>query len=242
LQLEIAFGRRIEELFDRIAKRAIELATARVRRLTEDAPSEPPARDSLARELEATIDFDLADAAALVGNVANHNARQMRRALRVMISEEREGLGLEIPELSRKNVRRLAKRTAREIRGIAESVSERIAPIVARAVSRGLRGSALADELTRRLGLEKEAAKRLAVGQVIRINSDVTRERHEALGITEYIWRSTDDEHTRAWHRKLNKSRQRYADPPLGGGGGPKDYGHPGSADVCRCQAIPVIP
>lgn len=266
LRLEIAFGKRIDAMFERIAAKALARATARVQRLTHDAePPEGDDRTALARELTATVDFGVKEASELVTEVANENARQMRRAIRVEIQlPERPGrirrkarepgagrkavreaakeVAIQVPELSPKNVRSLATRTVREVKGIAQSVAERVESAVTRAVTKGIRGEELAKELERILGIEKKAAKRVAVGQVIRINSEVTQQRHEALGITEYIWRATPDEHTRRWHRKLDKTRQRYDSPPVGGGGGPKDRGHPGSADVCRCQAIPVIP
>lgn len=259
-------------MFDRLAKRALEVAQARVRRVTQDGltldTAEEDERAALARALRAQVDFGPQEATGLVGAVANHNARQLRRSVGEALEEEEppstvrpsqrppkrgprlravrpgdadRSLTIQIPELSRANVRRHARRTVREIQGIADAVAERLAPVVTRAVAGGVRGEVLARELERRLGLERKTAVRKAIGQVIRINSEITRERHEQLGITEYIWRAVDDAHTRDWHRKLNRTRQRYDSPPLGGGGGPKDYGHPGSADVCRCQAIPVM-
>jgi SPP1 gp7 family putative phage head morphogenesis protein len=241
LQIEIAFGKRIDALFDRLARKALSAAKARARALTQDASESEIA--GLARTLQAENDFGLDEAKVLVGEVANHNARQLARSLRaVRPADEAKSIAIQVPELARQNVKRLAKRSVREIKSISKSIAERLAPVIEKAVSEGLRGEVLALELERRLGIERAAAKRLAIGQVIRINSAVTRERHEKLGVTEYIWRSTDDQHTRAWHRKLNRTRQRYDSPPVGGGGGPKDRGHPGSADVCRCQALPVIP
>jgi len=241
LQLEIAFGKRIDALFERLATKAQSIAVGRVRQLTQDAPPKSD-HQGLARELEAAIDFGAAEAAVLVGKVANQNARQMRRALRALRpADETKSVAVVIPELSPKNVRRLAHRTVKEIDGIADAVAKRVESIVRSAVSRGLRGEAFAKELEHELGIEKKAAQRIAVGQVIRINSAVTQQRHEALGITEYIWRSVPDQHTRRWHRELNGTRQRYDSPPMGGGGGPKDHGNPGSADVCRCQALPVL-
>jgi len=242
LQLEISFSQRIAALFDRLAVKALTLAMGRARKkLTEDAPNTDHA--ALKKGLEAENDFTLAEAQALAKEVANQNALQMKRSLRaVRPADDAKSLALKVPELSHDNVLRHAERTVREIQAISVKMADRLAPVVAQAVSQGMRGEDLAQELQARLGIEKKAAQRLAVGQVIRINSAITEERHAALGVTEYIWRSTDDQHTRAWHRKLNKTRQSYDNPPLGGGGGPKDFGNPGSADVCRCQAIPVFP
>jgi SPP1 gp7 family putative phage head morphogenesis protein len=260
LQIEIAFKRRVDALFDRLAGRALAIATARAGRLTRDAADDE--RAAIVQGLEDELDFGPEEASALVGAVAVHNARQMRRSLRpandeevpssrperrarlraVRPADDARALAVVIPELSRTSVERHAKRTVREIRGIARSVAARLASVVARAVSEGVRGEVLAQELQRRLGLERKVAQRRAIAQVIRINAAIRQERHEKLGVTEYIWRSVDDQHTRRWHRKLNGTRQRYDSPPRGGGGGPHDHGHPGTADVCRCQDLPVIP
>lgn len=178
-----------------------------------------------------------------MGEVANHNARQLKRSLRaIRPKDEARSVAIVIPTVAQKNVERIAKRTVREIKGLSETLAERVEAVVARSVSKGLRAEAFADELAHVLGVERKKAHRIALGQVIRINADIRQERHQKLGVTEYIWRSTDDQHTRKWHRKLNKTRQRYDSPPVGGGGGPKDRGNPGSADVCRCQDLPVIP
>jgi SPP1 gp7 family putative phage head morphogenesis protein len=232
----------VAAVFERLAAKAVAVATSRVRqRLTQDSPESE--RAALDRSLQGDVDFGIADATALVGAVANHNARQMRRSLRAARpADEAESLAQKIPELSRSNVRRHARRTLAEVRSLTEEISTRIAPAVEKAVSQGLRAEVLAQELTRQLAISKKRALRLAIEQVIRINSAVTQERHEKLGITEYDWHAVDDQHTRRWHRLLHKTRQRYDSPPMGGGGGPKDRGHPGTADVCRCQALPVIP
>lgn len=245
LQLEIAFARRIDLIFDRLAVKAISIASAQARRLTLDAPS--PADDrELRRGLEREVDFSERDGSALVRDVGRHNARQMRRALKVKLKVKRpkdksKSIALKIPELSQANVRSMAKRTVREVKHISSRMATKVQAAVTRSISKGLRGEALATQLMGLMKIERKAAKRIAVGQVIRINSEITEQRHVALGISKYKWRAIDDQWTRAWHWQLNNTIQSYDDPPMGGGAGPKDRGHAGSADVCRCQQLPVI-
>jgi SPP1 gp7 family putative phage head morphogenesis protein len=242
LQIEIAFSKRIDALFERLVPKAISAAQARVRDLTKDAPDTDSA--GLARTLEAEVAFGLDDAKALVAEVANHNAQQTRRALSARRPEDdARTLALKIPELSRANIARHAERTVREIKGISANVADRVSSVVQKAVSEGMRGETLAAELERVLGIEKQRAKHIAVGEVVRINSAISEERSQKLGATDYIWRAIDDGHARAWHWRLNKTRQRYDSPPMGGGAGPKDVGNPGSAKgrACRCQALPVF-
>ena len=53
------------------------------------------------------------------------------------------------------------------------------------------------------------------------------------LGVTEYIWRSSDDERVRSLHREYDDRRFSWGQPP--------DGGYPGEAHNCRCFAEPVV-
>lgn len=154
----------------------------------------------------------------------------------------RRSLGIKVPELSKSGARALARQVAANLKTLPAQLTKRLSTITSYAAAGGLRGEELVDEIEHALGLDRVKAKKLAVGQVIQINATLTRERHQALGITHYVWRSVPDQHTRNWHRNLNGKTFAYDDPPMGGGAGPKDHGHPGSSDRCRCQAIPVMP
>jgi SPP1 gp7 family putative phage head morphogenesis protein len=171
-------------------------------------------------------------AADRVTEIARFNAAQISRSV-----------GIKVPELlSKATQQRLTNRVIASARGVPRDVVNRIAPTVRRAIATGERGKAFELEIAAKLELSHKAARKVAIGTVLRANSALTEERHKALGITEYVWRCSPDRHTRRWHRALNGQRCKYADPPEGGGGGPYDVGNPGSADRCRCQAIPVIP
>lgn len=211
----------------RLAPIAVKTVTDRTRRITTDAQE----IDDLHRALAPLVDFAESEASKLIHKITSHNTRELGRSL-----------GIRIPELSRRRSRALAGETVKSIRGIAGLLARSLAPLVGRSVKEGLRGEAFAKEIARRLKVTTKQAERIAVGQVIRVNSAITQERHTELGIEEYTWRAVDDGNARAWHKALNGTVQRYDSPPMGGGGGPKDHGHPGSADVCRCQAIPIIP
>lgn len=208
--------------FERLESAATKAA---LKRLTTDA------KDDDLRDLHGSFQVHTETVVDLVSKLNEHNARQVKRSI-----------GFVAPEMHPRRLKAYARRTLARVRGIVTNVSERLTVTVAKAASQGLRGDALTDLIQRSLRVEREHAKNIAVGQVIQINSELTRERHQRLGVTEYVWRCVPDRHTRPWHRKLNGTRCRYDAPPLGGGGGPKDYGHPGTADRCRCQPLPVIP
>lgn len=90
-------------------------------------------------------------------------------------------------------------------------------------------------------GTSKAHANLLARDQVLKLNASVTQTRHQALGVTEYLWRTSRDERVRARHKELEGTRQAYAAPPV------VDLrtgrrAHPGGDFQCRCTAEPVIP
>lgn len=89
----------------------------------------------------------------------------------------------------------------------------------------------------------------LARDQVGKLVGQITRERHEGLGVTSYIWQTSKDErvvgnpaglyptsanarHGNHWEREGKVFK--YSDPP--------EDGNPGEPIQCRCVAIPVIP
>ncbi len=59
------------------------------------------------------------------------------------------------------------------------------------------------------------------------------RFQRSGLGVTEYIWRSSDDERVRSLHREYDDRRFSWGQPP--------DGGYPGEAHNCRCFAEPVV-
>ena len=77
-------------------------------------------------------------------------------------------------------------------------------------------------------------AKLIARDQTSKLNSAITQQRSQALGATEYVWRTSGDEGVRKTHRENNGKTFRWDDPP-------KKTGHPGEDILCRCIAQPVI-
>lgn len=76
-------------------------------------------------------------------------------------------------------------------------------------------------------------AKIIARDQVTKLNAALTEQRQQALGITEYVWRSSSDDRVRPKHRANSGKTFAWADAP--------STGHPGSDVLCRCVAEPVL-
>mgnify|MGYP001228379544 CR=1 FL=1 len=105
----------------------------------------------------------------------------------------------------------------------------------------GTRVEEIAKAIRESTDATKSRAALIARDQVLKLNANVTQARHEAAGITEYVWRTARDERVREDHRVLDGTRQRYDAPPIvdrrrG------ERANPGEHYQCRCVAEPIIP
>ncbi len=93
---------------------------------------------------------------------------------------------------------------------------------------------ALSKVLNREYGVSGSNLRRLTRDQTSKAIGQLTQARHGQLGISEYTWRTAQDERVRTTHQVLDGTPQRWDSPPA--------VGHPGQDIQCRCVAIPVIP
>jgi SPP1 gp7 family putative phage head morphogenesis protein len=106
---------------------------------------------------------------------------------------------------------------------------------------RGARVEELAERIEGATGASEAQARLIARDQVLKLNAQVAQARHQAAGVTEYVWRSSRDERVRSRHKVLDGTRQKYAHPPIVDPGTGR-RGHPGEDYQCRCTADPVLP
>jgi SPP1 gp7 family putative phage head morphogenesis protein len=85
----------------------------------------------------------------------------------------------------------------------------------------------------------KNQARLWARDQTLKFNAAVTKERHQYLGVTEYIWTTSQDERVRERHAELANRTFQYSNPPDSDSGEPIN---PGEDYQCRCIAFPVTP
>jgi len=93
-------------------------------------------------------------------------------------------------------------------------------------------------------------ARLIARDQTAKLNSELTRKRHESIGINLYIWRTGGDERVRTSHALLNRMLCKYDDSTVysdDDGRTWKDrtedmvHLHPGEDYQCRCIQIPHV-
>ena len=103
----------------------------------------------------------------------------------------------------------------------------------------GRRVESLAKDIEERFGVTTSKAELIARDQTLKLNSAITRERHAAALITEYLWTTSGDARVRESHAALDGERFSYDDPPVTNDAG--DRNHPGSDYNCRCTAYPIL-
>lgn len=89
------------------------------------------------------------------------------------------------------------------------------------------------EELKKSEGIGENRARLIARDQTNKFNGQLTQLRQQELGITSYVWTTSQDERVRPTHRVLDGETFTWEK-------GPK-IGHPGSEINCRCIAQPVI-
>lgn len=102
--------------------------------------------------------------------------------------------------------------------------------IVQRGLKGGERHERIARNIQRQFRTSRNRAKLIGRDQVSKLNGQLTGLRQQSIGITHYIWRTSDDDRVRPTHREKDDRRFAWDSPPA-------DTGHPGQDYQCRCWA-----
>lgn len=120
------------------------------------------------------------------------------------------------------------------IRSIPEEYFKKIEQAVYTGTTQGSKAGSLIQQIKHIGKVTTSRAKLIARDQTSKINSALSQQRQQNLGIEEYIWRTAEDDRVRESHASKNGKVFRWDDPP-------KDTGHPGADIQCRCIAQPII-
>jgi len=172
----------------------------------------------------------------VAGLAQQHSRDEWMRQLRASL-----GVDITVADPDLRHVATAFRRTNTDL--ITSLVDEHV-DRVRRALSdagSGTRVEDIAGAIQEATGATESRAALIARDQVLKLNANITSERHVAAGITEYIWRTSRDERVREEHKALDGTRHRYDDPPVVD----KRRGeraNPGTYFRCRCTAEPIIP
>ena len=172
--------------------------------------------------------------------VAAHAARLNGYHKRRLVQTFRAALGVDIrPVLADSAIEPLMTAWRRENISLIQTIPERFHESLSRRVGetfaeRPFDKQALSKVLNREFKVSGSNLRRLTRDQTSKAIGQLTRARHQQLGISEYTWRTAQDERVRPTHAALDGTRQRYDSPP--------SVGNPGDDVMCRCISVPVIP
>jgi SPP1 gp7 family putative phage head morphogenesis protein len=171
-----------------------------------------------------------AEVEQVAGAVRQFSKRQFNRQLSAVAGFEAQldpsAIGEVLQGFVSENVRRIRNLGAEQLTKVESAVFN--------GFRRGRRFEDIAREIRKSFGITKNRANLIARDQVSKLNGELTQIRQTGLGISEYIWRTVDDERVRDEHELLDGERFSWANPPA--------EGHPGEPINCRCIAEPAIP
>lgn len=159
-------------------------------------------------------------------------AKQMKAAVGVDLPDAEPALAPAFKRFRDENVDLIRSLAADKVARVREILTDAGAGTRVEEIARAVRESTDAT---------RSRAALIARDQVLKLNSEVTQERHKAAGVESYVWRTSRDERVREAHRALDGKTFRYDDPPVVD---PRrgDRAHPGQHYQCRCIGEPIIP
>ena len=119
------------------------------------------------------------------------------------------------------------------IKSIKNQGLEDVKGVVTRGFQQGLRPEDITKQIQARYDIVKNRAKLIARDQIAKLNSNFSQLRQVGAGVSEYVWKTADDERVRALHDERDGLKFSWDNPP--------DDGNPGEPVNCRCYAEPVF-
>jgi SPP1 gp7 family putative phage head morphogenesis protein len=127
------------------------------------------------------------------------------------------------------------------VRSITDDSIGEFSEVLEEADVKAWRVETLRDKIEERFDVSKSRAELLARDQVLKLNGQLTKARHEAAGVKSYEWSTSNDERVRPDHLALDGTINEWTEPPIvDERTGRRE--HPGGDFQCRCVAVPIIP
>ncbi len=143
------------------------------------------------------------------------------------------------------------------ITSIPEDMIDDVSATLEKAWDAGKRVESLSADIQEAFGSSKKRADLIARDQTLKLNSQISKTRAQASGITRYVWSTSNDERvrgnpsglypnpsktgkTRPDHYHLDGKTFSYSDPPVVDESTGR-RANPGEDYQCRCTAAPVL-
>ena len=190
--------------------------------------------------------FARAVAAKMVTNTLSWSAKTWRDAAREMSKGQQiyNATRSEIDGLLKNEIEWQIMRNAQLISSLPQEIRQNVDGIISRMTIEGSRPETIEKEILKYFPeTTAKRAKLVARTEAAKTHTARIRSRAESLGITWYIWHSTNDVRTRRTHRLMNGVLCQWSDPPspeaLAGERTVGNYA-PGEIWNCRCYPQPV--
>jgi SPP1 gp7 family putative phage head morphogenesis protein len=189
-----------------------------------DAPPPPDgsvpdaidAARAVVKKMLGGVEADVEAASKKAAKRADIHAKRELSRLGIKLSDADSGVAKMVPLWRKENVARIT--------GMVEDQLGKVERILEDGA--GHYASTLAKEIQRQCeDVSDSRAELIARSQVLRLNGQITRQRQVDVGITEYIFTTSNDERVREEHAAVDGQRFSWDDGP--------DFGHPGEDFQC---------
>lgn len=119
------------------------------------------------------------------------------------------------------------------IKSVPNTLFDAIEKRVVAGVRTGDRWETVAADMVSRFNVAESSARLIARDQVGKLYSAVNEQHQRDLGLTRYIWRTSNDDRVRPEHEEREGEEFTWDTPP--------EDGNPGEAINCRCYAEPIF-
>lgn len=180
------------------------------------------------------IEADVRETASDVNSFSRAQTQnEFKSVLGVELLQAEQRLGPTMEAFVVENVKR--------IKSIPEEFFADVERTVIDGVRQGHRVELIREQIQKRFKVGRKRAALIARDQVGKLQGQLTRQRHQNVGIDRYIWDTSKDERVRSRHKALDGSEQYYSKPPIVDRRTGR-RANPGQDYQCRCNALPVFP
>lgn len=197
---------------------------------------DPDKKVALLRRYAETIG-PWAEAAA--SNMASHVNRSNLQVWQSATAKISEGLRRQLTTaVNGETLSEIIRRNATLIKDLPTGAADKIAALAGKATVSGMRAETLEKQVQAMGDIGEIKAKRIALTEVSKASTSLTRVRAGTVGSEGYIWRTARDGDVRDSHARMEGKFVRWDDPQMLDG----FRCHAGEAPNCRCYPEPVIP
>ena len=173
-------------------------------------------------------------AANMVRGVAKKNEQSWREAAARWGIDLRGMLKADISQAVQERI----EENVKLIKSIPDQAAGKVAKLAEETLLSGGRVKALTEKIAAQGEVARNRARIIALTEVSKAGTALTRARAESAGSEGYIWRTARDGQTRPSHRAMEGRFVKWSEPPTLDG----MTGHAGEVPNCRCYPEPGVP